>query len=1067
MKNIFYPLLMTFGDYLPTGIILFLFVPITLLNAQNRQIISLSETYDFDGDGLSEFLSIEKTNDTKPIPDKVAFIEIDDFGNHKEQWSYRFNPGIKDAKIMDVNNDGNPEIAVLSFTISPAGTGIQSPWLYLFEWSNLRFADSPSLLWRASASEYPSNPFNFTSLDFDNDGFNEIAVALGSFSRKILLIEIKDPMDLSSITIDDEIVSPDLSTGFGKIHLFSEDHDGDGDSDLIAVNVEFEKTTIHIFENDRGNFSSSQQHSISNDALFTSDRSQTLTQIPRLISSGASFIDLNNDGKKELVLPFQNGNTSAFEIGSKDIRPAKLSQQEEHWLNVSDKSLGKDDVNEILLARAELGITSQTSGGLKHDIVKGPDLDTNEMKTFNEQFPSDISKQETVIQAPSVPSPKIEPQDKEHLIQTDTVKNNLKTDKIVEILNISKTKGSESSGGQVTKDGGKQSSATGNAETHAEDLISEPTENIIKKIEASPTPVLINPTLKGEGTKISPKDVPNIMLDSQKTDVSSKTQNETSASIIPKKEIIKIETLKPIKTGSIQSTLTGEMEPSSMIEKDINEISGDHSADVISLQKTENIESKPLIEASNQSKSKGQELKSSEQTNIKNAKKIDKNKIDQTKKNIGGSDEKLPVQQFTELPTQQSETGIAEKPVQLLEEEDSITSSPNQKAAQTLARDPSKKTIKLTLLPEKFAKPSDMQKITEGVDTGSSIQKEFQTDTASEKNKTVDFNKSSESSKLKEMNAGNTQPVTASASPKPPIEDTFPDSGTASRVQEYPSIAEADLNQSQSQKIKNTVVVMANQVKMEVPPIDKVELPISTKTKETDQFLGKNKTQTNNAEYTQSQNLPILSSLNASDINLVPIHEEEGNLAEVDNNIPSTYSSSISALNARKGELKAIEKTGTDFAEADYSTYEADPKKMLKLELKSIDINQVKGNKGFLFGDLPKDAFILDTLYAGKTFNLPLEMDDGKTLHSFQPLSMPIGASFNPSARSITWSPMEKQGGYHRLSYLVEYELKDKAQIKEKRGEGVEIVSKLESEEIDLYLYVRENNKSPTSEISP
>ena len=77
-------------------------------------------------------------------------------------------------------------------------------------------------------------------LDFDNDSFTEIAMALGSFSRKILLIEIKNPKDPSSVTIDDEIISPDLSTGFGKIHLFSEDYDGDGDHDLIAVNVEFE-----------------------------------------------------------------------------------------------------------------------------------------------------------------------------------------------------------------------------------------------------------------------------------------------------------------------------------------------------------------------------------------------------------------------------------------------------------------------------------------------------------------------------------------------------------------------------------------------------------------------------------------------------------------------------------------------------------------------------------------------------------------------------------------------------------------------------------------------------------
>ena len=137
--------------------------------------------------------------------------------------------------------------------------------------------------------------------------------------------------------------------------------------------------------------------------------------------------------------------------------------------------------------------------------------------------------------------------------------------------------------------------------------------------------------MKEDVTKIITKDVPFKMLASQKTDISLKIKNETPASIIPKKEIIKIEPLKPIKTGPIQSTITEEMKTSRMIEKGANEISGDRSTDVISLQKAETIESKPLIETSSQSKAKGQALQSSVQTNINNIQQTDRKNNNQTK----------------------------------------------------------------------------------------------------------------------------------------------------------------------------------------------------------------------------------------------------------------------------------------------------------------------------------------------------------------------------------------------------------------------------------------------------
>lgn len=75
-------------------------------------VITLSATYDFDGDGFSEFLSLERGDSSDRFASSAAYYEIDEMGSHIELWRFTSVSRIMDADVSDLDGDGNPEIIV-------------------------------------------------------------------------------------------------------------------------------------------------------------------------------------------------------------------------------------------------------------------------------------------------------------------------------------------------------------------------------------------------------------------------------------------------------------------------------------------------------------------------------------------------------------------------------------------------------------------------------------------------------------------------------------------------------------------------------------------------------------------------------------------------------------------------------------------------------------------------------------------------------------------------------------------------------------------------------------------
>ena len=309
------------------------------LFSQTKFVSSIKGTFDFDGDGLSEFLSIEKSDPTSKHGTLCSYNEISETGEHILLWSYSSATPVRDITIADMNGDGSPEIVVLS---RGGLRGTIEPWLRIFSWIDGAPSSGASASWGAASSR----PTNLAIVDLDNNGWDEIAISMGSPARGITLLSMGE----NGVIEKQQSLAPgSLENGMGLLVVSSSDYNNDGLIDLVAISEETNGLHIQFYLNEGG--------------LLTVDRStSTVTQDNvlggRIIPSAISKIDSDFDGVKEILLPHIAAKTLLVELSS----GGKVELQEMGPLGISlfnfpDTGLDAADMNEILLARAETGVT--------------------------------------------------------------------------------------------------------------------------------------------------------------------------------------------------------------------------------------------------------------------------------------------------------------------------------------------------------------------------------------------------------------------------------------------------------------------------------------------------------------------------------------------------------------------------------------------------------------------------------------------------------------------------------------------------------------------------------------
>lgn len=335
-----------------------------MLNGDEKRVVSLNGTYDFDGDGLSEFLTLEKLGPDAIHPTTAGYYEIDEVGNHIALWRASTVQPVVDARIGDMDGDGAPEIVVLTAgTVAGPGRPTAS-WLYWFPWETDSFSETARAEWAGPEGRTGQRPFSMALVDWNNSGTDKLAVAVGSPRREILLLTIDSSGDVPRFATSRVLSSPVISSGYGHIYVCAIDHNKDGYLDLVVTMRELAVLKVQIFNNEAGDWIEGPS--------FLHDVGPLAPDFSGLLPSAVNGVDIDQNGVEEVFLPFRTGVVLSIAVQPDGLAASLVPEEVASLFTVPEEGIEDVFINDILLERAESGITGMRARRLKLQAVQAP-----------------------------------------------------------------------------------------------------------------------------------------------------------------------------------------------------------------------------------------------------------------------------------------------------------------------------------------------------------------------------------------------------------------------------------------------------------------------------------------------------------------------------------------------------------------------------------------------------------------------------------------------------------------------------------------------------------------------
>jgi Na+-translocating ferredoxin:NAD+ oxidoreductase RnfD subunit len=219
------------------------------------------------------------------------------------------------AAIADVNGDGRPDLFVAGYTnmLRPIASSVEGFPGNHEGWRDLLFLNEGNRKFRevgvAAGLDKPpyDHSLGASFSDFNGDGRLDLYVANDEDSNRLYLNEPGGPLGFRFV---DDARAAQVADGNAGMGIANADYNGDGKPDLFVTNSRKQTHAVYesgkrtLFENARGSFKS---------VLGTF-----------YAGWGDSWIDLNNDGKLDLVLA--NGAIPVANL-AKDASPIRVVAQ--------------------------------------------------------------------------------------------------------------------------------------------------------------------------------------------------------------------------------------------------------------------------------------------------------------------------------------------------------------------------------------------------------------------------------------------------------------------------------------------------------------------------------------------------------------------------------------------------------------------------------------------------------------------------------------------------------------------------------------------------------------------
>ncbi len=285
----------------------------TFSQAQQYKITHMEGTYDLDGDGFMEFVSVEsKTNENNKYS-VVRYYELDDNGYQQLEWELEAPDGLLsnfvDVELGDLDGDGIPELITVSNMADPNKKELLQPIAFYYYWDGDRFSEEAGSVFNLSGGRDFVRGHNFVLMDYDGDMDQEVAISLGSPLREIAILDLNKDNEWRIV----QTLKPNgMKSGVSAVYVSAVDWNRDGLDELVILSAEGEILRTQPFYN------------IDSELIMGKGQETPVPGLDGLIPTRVSVIDWNKDGRLDSVLPFYNGDLISLTLYGDYIDVVKL-----------------------------------------------------------------------------------------------------------------------------------------------------------------------------------------------------------------------------------------------------------------------------------------------------------------------------------------------------------------------------------------------------------------------------------------------------------------------------------------------------------------------------------------------------------------------------------------------------------------------------------------------------------------------------------------------------------------------------------------------------------------------
>ncbi len=326
--------------------------------ADESMVLHLDGTYDLDGDGHLEFMTIQEPHADNNLMTQIQLFEIDDAGRQDLLWELSVPDGTLGsfigADVGDLDGDTYPEL-IVGMNLSGSDEEILHPNYFVYQWGSYGFETTPSLAINLAGENNFLRSHNFELFDFDSDGDEEITVSLGIPDRGISILDIDENGELVVV----KTLKPTfLRSGSGFVFVTAVDYDRDGFDDLIAFSPEGNYLKAQPFYNIQGDY-------ISGKGSY-----QKIEGMNGFLPRKMIVSDWDRDGFIDVVQAFQSGHIVSLTLTPDNVVIEEVPIDSGPISDIKIIDINHDRNMDIILVSGEMNMISLTSADADGELAE-------------------------------------------------------------------------------------------------------------------------------------------------------------------------------------------------------------------------------------------------------------------------------------------------------------------------------------------------------------------------------------------------------------------------------------------------------------------------------------------------------------------------------------------------------------------------------------------------------------------------------------------------------------------------------------------------------------------------